>query len=210
MDGLLLGGNVGGAWSYKSFDDPNGVYFPNFPGQDLGWHSAGGFAGGAQVGCDYQIGSWVIGGQGMFNWANLKGNNQQPAGTIFNQTQHPVDDDRDRPPRLHGASEPAALRQGRRRLGEGQLYAVRLATASLLRRRARRAAAGPSGAGFEQMFAGSWSWFAEYNYLNFGTHTVTFNANVLPAFQFPINVQQDMHMVLVGVNYRFGPGARYI
>ena len=65
------------------------------------------------------------------------------------------------------------------------------------------------GAGFEQIFAGGWSWFAEYNYLNFGTHTATFNANALPAFQFPINVQQDMHMVLVGVNYRFGPGARY-
>ena len=24
--GCYLGGNVGGAWSYKSFDDPNGVY----------------------------------------------------------------------------------------------------------------------------------------------------------------------------------------
>ena len=49
------------------------------------------------------------------------------------------------------------------------------------------------GAGFEQMFAGSWSWFAEYNYLNFGTHTATFNQIVPAAFQYPINVQQDMH-----------------
>ena len=31
--------------------------------------------GGGQVGCDYQVGSWVIGGQGMFNWSDLSGDN---------------------------------------------------------------------------------------------------------------------------------------
>ena len=34
-----------------------------------------------------------------------------------------------------------------------------------------------AGGGFEQVFAGGWSWFAEYNYLNFGTNTVTFATN---------------------------------
>jgi len=206
--GCYLGGNVGGAYTYKSFSDPTGVY-AGIPGQDLGWHSASGFAGGAQVGCDYQIGSWVIGAQGMFDWANLKGNNQQPAGTLINQTSIPW-------------MTTATGRLGYTVLPNLLLYVkgggawvkdnytsytpagVTLATANVTR------SGWTVGAGFEQMFAGGWSWFAEYNYLNFGSHTATFNANVLPAFQFPINVQQDdMHQILVGVNYRFGPGARY-
>ncbi len=63
-----------------------------------------------------------------------------------------------------------------------------------------------AGGGFEQAFAGGWSWFAEYNYLNFGTNTVTFATNTVPSATFPIDVQQDMHMIVVGVNYRFSTG----
>jgi outer membrane immunogenic protein len=206
--GCYVGGNVGGAYSYKSFNDATGFYAPGFAGQDLGWHSAAGFAGGAQVGCDYQIGSWVIGAQGMFDWSNLKGNNQQPAGTLINQTSIPW-------------MTTATGRLGYTVLPNLLLYVKGggawvkdnytgydpvngiQASASLTR------SGWTVGAGYEQLFAGGWSWFAEYNYLNFGTHSATFNQIAPVAFQYPINVQQDMHMILVGVNYRFGPGARY-
>src|SRR5262245_35930051 len=88
--GCYLGGNVGGAWSYKSYSDPLGVYFPFFPGQDLGSHNAGGFIGGGQVGCDYQVGSWVFGAQGMFEWTDLNGDNLHPnGGAVFNHTHIP-------------------------------------------------------------------------------------------------------------------------
>ena len=62
------------------------------------------------------------------------------------------------------------------------------------------------GGGVEQSFAGGWSWFAEYDYLNFGTNTVTFATNTVPTALFPIDVQQDMQMFVVGINYRFGAG----
>src|SRR5581483_7120973 len=54
--GCYIGGNVGGAYAYKSFSDTAGFY-TGIPGQDLGSHGATGFIGGGQVGCDYQIGS---------------------------------------------------------------------------------------------------------------------------------------------------------
>ncbi len=63
-----------------------------------------------------------------------------------------------------------------------------------------------AGGGFEQAFPGGWSWFAEYNYLNFGTKTATFATNTVPSATFPIDVQQDMHMIVVGLNYRFSTG----
>ncbi len=87
--GCYLGGNVGGAWAYKSVSDPLGTYTPFIPGQDLGDHYAAGFVGGGQVGCDYQVGSWVIGAQGMFNWADLSGDNLQHNALVFNQTSIP-------------------------------------------------------------------------------------------------------------------------
>ena len=87
--GCYLGGNVGGAWAYTNVSDPTGFYAPGFAGQNLGWHDGGGFTGGGQVGCDYQVGNWVIGGQGMFNWTDLNGNNIQPNGAVFNDTHIP-------------------------------------------------------------------------------------------------------------------------
>ena len=73
----------------RASSDPTGVYCPAFPRPgSAAWHSAGGFAGGAQVGCDYQIGSWVIGGQGMFDWADLKGDNQQPGECDSSTRRH--------------------------------------------------------------------------------------------------------------------------
>ena len=87
--GCYVGGNVGGAWAYKRESDPTRLVRPFLPGQDLGSHAAGGFIGGGQVGCDYQVGSWVIGAQGMFDWTDLKGDNLQPNGAFFNNTHIP-------------------------------------------------------------------------------------------------------------------------
>jgi outer membrane immunogenic protein len=51
------------------------------------------------------------------------------------------------------------------------------------------------GGGFEWMFAPGWSSFVEYDYANFGSGS--------PADS-EAKITQDLQMVLVGVNYRFG------
>src|SRR6266699_1853657 len=56
--GCYVGGNIGGGWALKDWANPS---------TDL-------VVGGGQIGCDYQFaGSWVVGIQGMFDGADLKG-----------------------------------------------------------------------------------------------------------------------------------------
>ena len=203
--GCYVGGNVGGAWAYKRESDPLGSYFPFVPGQDLGSHAAGGFIGGGQVGCDYQVGSWVIGAQGMFDWTDLKGDNLQPNGAVFNNTHIPWLTTATG--RLGYTATPNLLIYAK---GGGAWVrdnyssytpaGLQVASATVTR------SGWTAGGGVEQSFAGGWSWFAEYDYLNFGTNTVTFATNTVPTALFPIDVRQDMQMFVVGINYRFGAG----
>jgi outer membrane immunogenic protein len=59
------------------------------------------------------------------------------------------------------------------------------------------------GGGVEWAFAGNWTAFAEYNYLDFGTPGVNFTPAV-GAATFPINIKQNINSFMVGINYRFG------
>src|SRR3974390_2667788 len=66
--GCYVGGNLGGAFGDASLSGPTGTVSTN----------GSGFAGGGQVGCDYQFASgWVIGFRNMFD-----GTNNSRSGTI--------------------------------------------------------------------------------------------------------------------------------
>ena len=61
--GCYIGGNIGGAFGDASASGPDGTVSTN----------GSGFAGGGQVGCDYQFsGGWVIGFRDMFDWTSNK------------------------------------------------------------------------------------------------------------------------------------------
>jgi outer membrane immunogenic protein len=67
------------------------------------------------------------------------------------------------------------------------------------------------GAGFEYAFYDNWSAKIEYNYLGFRNTQLQFTDT---AGQFFLNtsIQQQMHLVKVGLNYRWGwypVGVRY-
>ena len=78
--GFYVGGNIGSAWANNSWTDT--LLLTNFNNNNSG---NGVFIGGGQIGGNYQIGSFVIGGEWDFDWA---GNNNHtngvviPAGTI--------------------------------------------------------------------------------------------------------------------------------
>src|SRR5215470_18417484 len=62
--GCYLGGNIGWAQASAHFEDRFGV--------DDGRLSNSGFAGGGQIGCDYQFAAnWVFGVQGMIDGADI-------------------------------------------------------------------------------------------------------------------------------------------
>jgi len=54
------------------------------------------------------------------------------------------------------------------------------------------------------MFAPGWSVFGEYNYMDFGTRTLTF---IAPPGLFPVgehvNISERVQTALFGVNYKF-------
>src|SRR5262245_51780962 len=77
--GCYIGGNIGGGWASKSSTDAAGAV-TGVVGADLGSHTADGFIGGGQVGCDYQAGFWVVGVQGVFEGSDMKGSNTDPSG----------------------------------------------------------------------------------------------------------------------------------
>jgi outer membrane immunogenic protein len=55
--GCYVGGNVGGLWANRDWDLG-------------GSNTASGVIGGLQAGCNYQVGGWVFGIQGDYDWTN--------------------------------------------------------------------------------------------------------------------------------------------
>jgi outer membrane immunogenic protein len=47
-------------------------------GASLGGHNANGWLAGVQIGCNYQLGNWVFGAQGGFDWSDAKGSHSDP------------------------------------------------------------------------------------------------------------------------------------
>src|ERR1700694_5727684 len=60
--GCYVGGNVGGIWAKNDWND-------TIVG-DFGTNTASGALGGLQAGCNYQVGGWVFGIQGDYDWNN--------------------------------------------------------------------------------------------------------------------------------------------
>ncbi len=197
--GCYVGANIGGAWAHKDFSS-----FDKF---DEGSHSATGMTGGGQIGCDYQFASnWLIGIQGMFDGADLTGDNvlpDDPDGT-FHTKVHWFGTVTGR---LGFLVNPTFLVYGKGGIafvGDNHSFT---STDSL-----GNASTGnftrtgwDAGGGFEWMFLPSWSLWVEYDHMGFGTKTENFLFND-GSFAFQENVKQSVDKVLVGINYRFGWG----
>ncbi len=60
-----------------------------------------------------------------------------------------------------------------------------------------------AGVGLEYGLASNWSIKVEYNYMDFGGDTYRFNLRDSTDF-FDLKIDQQVHVVKFGVNYRFG------
>ena len=191
--GCYVGGNVGGAWSRIDLTDVSGV---NFSATNSG------FAGGGQIGCDYQWGAWVVGFRDMLDATSLSSSTTFSTipftGTVDSRTRW---------------FDTLTARGGYLVTPQVLLYAQGGAAwtntditfnsaGSQVGELSNNRTGWTLGAGVEWMFAPHWSVFAEYNFMGFGTQSATFTGCggtcVVNA-----NAKADVQDVLAGVNYKF-------
>jgi outer membrane immunogenic protein len=205
--GCSIGANAGYGWRSDSAYDPE-------LSTGAGGDTAGGFVGGGQIGCDYQISAWVFGVQGMFDGTSLEGSHLYPGSATetlkFDSTWLATET-----ARIGYVIAPQTLLYLRGGLAETSVSykdddpsvsatSPYFGTASATR------VGGTIGGGLEYAFTRNWSAFVEYDYAGFGGHdtTLTYTApNPANATPYAYRETHDFQSLLVGLNFRFGGDA---
>jgi len=226
--GCYLGGHVGGGWGRKEFSDPSGAFFAA-PGEAIRVNTSG-VLGGGQVGCDWQLApNWVIGIEGAAAWGNLKGDTLDvfthgggsilgPAPTLTTTGTFDARTDflASATGRIGWAWDRWLLyAKGGAAWDHDKYSFVGQVTAagfpgsfSPFDFVAKASRLGwTAGAGVEWAFWNNWSAKLEYDFYDFGSRQVIFVSTVdngrPPA---TANIDQQVHTVKFGINYRFGWG----
>ena len=199
--GFYVGANGGWGSSHKCWDfAPAGVIAIS-----EGCHDATGGVAGGQIGYRWQSGTWVFGLEGQGDWADLKGSN---ASTLF-------------PGIFTNQSKIDAFGLFTAQIGyawNNVLFYVKgggAVTADRFRVFSTPTGllvantnddtrwGGTVGAGLEFGFAPNWSAAIEYDHLFMQDRTYTFN-DTTGAFFSTERIRQDVDLVTVRVNYRWG------
>jgi outer membrane immunogenic protein len=197
--GCYVGGNLGGGWARKEYTDP----LAKPPETILGGHTADGVVGGGQIGCDYQIGPWVLGAQALLDRADLKASHLALGDFYGTEIRWFATTTARLGYTLH-PSLLAYVRGGAAWVRDEETK-TDLAT-RLLEGTANVTRTGWTvGAGAEYLIATNWSIFAEYNYMDFGSRRTDFRNLEVPPIPptFPLDIQQTVQTVTIGFNFRF-------
>ena len=213
--GCYLGGNVGwiGSRITSDFNGGDNFFSNNFNNNDRSTNS--GFAGGGQIGCDYQWAGtgWVIGFRDMFDGTSLR--RDRNLGFVNNslggfELHSKVSWFDTLTGRVGYSWMPGWLiyGQGGGAWANADINATFGNFASSGQSRTR--SGWTAGGGVEWMFAPHWSAFLEGNYMDFGHKTVNVVDLAFPNNPCGINnggcnfsPKFTATTVLVGVNYRF-------
>jgi len=192
--GCYVGFNVGGAWAQTTITD-------SVTGVSLGSVSPGGFVGGGQLGCDYQVGLFVLGIQAMANMADIRGSQLQPNGLVTSYVNIPWLET------LTGRVGYAVMPSTLLYVKGGAAWVRDNITTTLGGTTIGTGIITPTGwtvgVGGEFLFLGNLSAFAEYNYAGFGNNQVSLIPAAVGA-GVAINFNHNVQTFLVGLNYRFG------
>ena len=195
--GCYLGGNVGGAWNRIEVEDvTDGISVSR---------TNSGFAGGGQIGCDYQVAAWVFGIRNMFDGTSLNKHVSFVDNFGFNDTLESHTRWFDT---LTGRAgylvQPNLLfyAQGGAAWAQTNITLTDTFSGFQFGEISRTKTGWTAGAGVEWMFVPHWSVFLEYNFMGFGTfsNAVTTCGLVNCA---TLSGKADIQDILFGVNYRF-------
>jgi outer membrane immunogenic protein len=203
--GCYIGGNVGGGWARNALSVTGNVLgVPVGPGADLGSNEGSSVIGGGQIGCDHQLGNWVIGAQGMFDFGNIdRSHGIVTFPGLF--ADNKVKDMFTVTGRIGYLFAPQVLAyfKGGGAWAKSSQF-VTNAVGVGLESDSNNRTGWTVGGGLEWMFAPGWSVFGEYNYMNFGTRAVAVPVVVGAAAVF--STELTIQQALVGVNYKFNWG----
>ena len=191
--GCFIGGNGGGLWARKDWTVA--------PAAAAGGHTINSWAGGGQVGCDVQFGSWfVVGVQGDYDWTDAHGNHTDLVNGAIDRTHI------------------KSIASVTGRLGYGWDHALyyakaggawaqddynRLAGTVPVSSASETRQGWIAGVGVEYALSHWMSMFAEYDYYGFDTRPVTF-LTAAGAVESNYVIKQNVQIAKVGVNFRWG------
>jgi outer membrane immunogenic protein len=194
--GCYIGANIGGAWGNINATDVT-------TGASVSPRNSG-FAGGGQVGCDYQMGQWVVGVRNIIDGTSISNGAAISDGVIagtVNSHLHWFDA---LTARAGFLVQPNILLygQGGAAWTSWDVTAFNGAGAQVGEISGGNRTGWTAGVGAEWMFAPHWSVFLEYNFMGFGSRSATTTACVGGRCAL-ISAKSDLQNALVGVNYKF-------
>jgi outer membrane immunogenic protein len=217
--GFYFGAHVGGGWGRKN---ETGAPYPFFidtitpapVGVDVN-----GWLGGGQIGAQYQAGSFVFGAEADASGSNLTGNSACASTSFFAGPLPPG----------NCSVKVVGLGTIAGRLGVALDRVLVYGKGGAAWANDQYTLTAPSltflptfsgnetkwgwmvGAGVEYAFLDNWSAKIEYNYLSFRTSNLQFT-DTNGQFFLNTSIQQQLHLVKLGLNYRWGwapVGIRY-
>ncbi|PJG51731.1 porin family protein [Bradyrhizobium forestalis] len=225
--GCYVGGHVGGGWSRTGFTDPGlGTAFPGAlttgaaPGDRIGVNGDG-VVGGAQLGCDYQFASnWVVGIAGDFTWSDIHGVSNDPFFAGKSGAPATLSSRTDWLASITGRvgySWDRVLVYGKGGVGFTRdrydlnnfnaisgAFCVNGVPVPCNSSASVNRTGWVVGVGVEWAFAPNWSALVEYDHYGFDSKRINFAHPFFAGVTAPIDIRQDIDIVKVGINYRFG------
>jgi outer membrane immunogenic protein len=199
--GFYVGGHVGYGWADKGWRDAFGFGTIS--------HNADGFLGGGQAGFNYQVGQFVFGAEGDFTWTGIDGGTSRTFGLAAPVTANfnaEVDWTATLTARAGIAFDRVLVYAKGGAAWAHDRYNTNFYAFPGTVERSDTRLGWTAGAGVEYAFAPNWSTKLEYNYMDFGTRAVSFAPGTTT------DIDQQIHAVKFGINYKFGGGpimARY-
>ena len=191
--GCYVGGNLGGAWGSREINTSVGTI--------SGSNDSARFAGGGQIGCDYQAGAWVFGVRNMFDVADANASRTIQTGPYAGYSAELKNSWLDLlTGRIGYAAQPNWLLyfQGGAAWRKNELTFFNPGGANVFDT-SRTRTGWTVGVGTEWKFAPNWSAFVEYNHADFGTNGGSCNCVLGPI---ALNAKSNADLVLFGVNWR--------
>ena len=202
--GFYVGGHAGGGWGAKEWKSADGVLGGLSGSRFQGSGDVNGLLAGAQIGYNYQMGTWVVGVQADASVSDFYGNAKCATtftGVGSGTCNSKVDSIGMVTGRLGRAYGKFLLYGDAGVAWAHDKYAVKSYTAGFDYNGSQTRMGWTLGTGIAYAMTPNWSVFGEYNYLSFGEKVVTLNDPVNG--QSNVNIGQRLNVFKVGANYKF-------
>lgn len=197
--GCYIGVHGGAGWTDKTVSVPSIV-----PGESVTGHTFGALGGG-QVGCNLQLGGWVIGIEGEGSAADIRGDTTQTILGITGTAHAETDWIASATGRLGWAWDRWLIYGKGGAAWAHDKYSLSIPVFPEQETASETRTGWTVGGGIEWAFWNNWSMKAEYDYYDFGTSSVTLVGTFAGApIEVPgVQIRQRIQVGKLGINYRF-------